>query len=397
MIEPQPLPDEVKDFIFANAHSDIPSLVLKHSSLGGIPIAQVVDQIVGRRKASTKLPAYFAHELVLYPPALNLEQTSSETTAHFKTSLLASATTPGTIVDLTGGFGIDSLAFSEKFKDVVHVEPNRELQQLAQFDHVLLGARNIRYVNESAEMYLESMREVSAVYIDPSRRNASRKVYSFHDCSPDITAIQERIFKHTEVLLVKASPMHDIQLALAEIRYVQRVIVLAVDNEVRELLFLAVRDFTGKPVLSAVNIAHSDTVAMDFTGEEEREAVATFADIMTFIYEPNVALLKAGAFKLVSQRFHLDKLHINTHLYTSNELIVEFPGRIFRIDAVLKADHKSVLSHLPAAKANIIVRNYPSTPEALRKKLKLADGGDHYVLAFTSPAGPTLVSATRIR
>jgi hypothetical protein len=209
--------------------------------------------------------------------------------------------------------------------------------------------------------------------------------------------IQEEIFKHTEVLLIKASPMHDIQLALAEIRHIQRVTVLAVDNEVRELLFLAARGFTGQPVISAVNTSHSDTVAIDFTSEEEKEAAATFADPMTFIYEPNVALLKAGAFKLVSRRFHLDKLHINTHLYTSNELIADFPGRIFRLDAVLKADPKSALSHLPAGKANIIVRNYPSTPEALRKKLKLADGGDLYVLAFTSPAGPTLVSATRVR
>jgi len=422
MIEPRRLNDEVKEFIVAHAQADVPSLVLKHKSVAGLPISQIADQIIGRRKANIKLPTYFGNADVLYPPALNLEQTSSETTAEYKASMLASLTEHENLVDLTAGFGIDTLAFSKYYKRIIHVEPNSELQQLAQFNHELLGADNISYVNETAEAYLGNSTRtadleitevnrvdtlqnnpsategpwVSAVYIDPSRRNASRKVFSFHDCLPDITTLQHDILKRTPVLLVKASPMHDVQLALSEIRHVQRVIVLAVDNEVRELLFVSVMNFDGEPTISSVNISSSGTVAVEFSYAEEKATEASYADVMSFLYEPNAALLKAGAFKLMSKRFGVHKLHINTHLYTSDHLVANFPGRIFRVASHLKADPRSLSVHFPEGKSNIIVRNYPSTPEALKKKLRLSDGGERYVLAFTSSAGPTLVAATRI-
>jgi hypothetical protein len=396
MIHPQKISEEVRQFIVAHEEADIPSLVLKHKSVGGIPIAMVADQIVGRRKARTKLPTYFAHAQVLYPPTINLEQTSSEETATYKSQVLSTEAAQGTVVDLTGGFGIDTFSLSRVFQTVVHVEPDADIQALARYDHSLLGCTNIVYVNTDAQTYLATTEKVSAVFIDPSRRKSTRKVYSFHDCQPDVTLLQSEIFNITDVLLVKASPMHDIQLALRELENVKRAIVVAVDNEVRELLLLAVRSFDGMPLLSAVNISNCNTAAFEFSTEEEQRSEVEFSAALTYLYEPYAALLKAGAFKLTARRFGVYKLHVNTHLYTSDKLIADFPGRIFQVSAPFRADEKIARNYFPEGKANVIVRNYPSTPEELKKKLKLGDGGERYLLAYTSPNGPTLVAASRL-
>jgi 16S rRNA G966 N2-methylase RsmD/plasmid stability protein len=396
MIHPHKLSNQVGLFIATHEKADIPSLVLKYNAIDGLPISSVVDQIIGRRKAREKLPTYFAHADILYPPSINLEQTSSEVTAQYKAQLLSTFPDHETMVDLTGGFGIDTFALSKVFEAVVHVEPDSDLQALARYNHQQLGCTNVTYANQQAERFLMEMSEVSAVFIDPSRRKASRKVHSFHDCVPDLTALQMDIFRRTNVLLVKASPMHDIQLALREIHDVQRVVVLAVDNEVRELLFLALRGFEGTPIFSAVNITSSDTVAIEFALADEELAVAKFAELKSYLYEPNAALLKAGAFKLTSTRFEVSKLHVNTHLYTSDKLVENFPGRIFRVIGNIKGDDKQVRTHFPEGKANVAVRNYPSTPDDLKKKFRLRDGGERYLLGFTTLSGPTLVAAERV-
>jgi hypothetical protein len=396
MIHPQQVSEEVRQFIVANAEADIPSLVLKYKTIDGVPIADIADQIVGKRKARTKLPTYFAHMHILYPPTLNLEQTSSEETAGYKSQVLSSVANDGTVVDLTGGFGIDSMMLSRAFHSVIHVEHDAGIQTLAAYNHALLGCANIVYENTDAQTFLSSSPNVSAVYIDPSRRKSTRKVYSFHDCQPDITELQHVIFGITEALLVKASPMHDIQLALREVRHVRRVMVVAVDNEVRELLLLAVRNFDGPALLSAVNISNGVTHEFEFTPEDEQRSAVAYAAPMSYLYEPYASLLKAGGFKVIASRFHVSKLQVNTHLYTSERFIADFPGRIFRVNAFVKANKKSVSVHFPDGRANVIVRNYPSTPEELKKKLKLNDGSDRYLLAFTSPDGPMLVAAERL-
>ncbi|MEJ1236842.1 SAM-dependent methyltransferase [Chryseolinea sp. T2] len=402
MIDPAALSPEVRQFVMANEHADVPSLLLKYKSIDNVPISAIADQIIGRRKAKSKLPTYYSNEDILYPPVLNLEQTSSEKTAQFKASLIRSYLSseifpPDTLVDLTGGFGIDSFAFSKFFKSVVHVEPDERLQRLAQHNHLLLGSDNIVYATHTAEEFLKTMVDVSAVYIDPSRRSGSRKVYSLHDCQPDITELQDQILRHSRILMTKASPMLDIQLALGELRQVKKVFVVAVDNEVRELLFIAECGFSGEARVVAINESDGSLSSLEFSISEEQFAVATVSDVMDYLYEPNAALLKAGAFKLPSVRYNLNKLHVNTHLYTGDTLKESFPGRIFRVVSTLKADSRKLHDHFPEGKANIITRNYPSTPEALKKKLKLGDGGDRYLLAFTSTKGPELAAVERLK
>ncbi|MGC3948243.1 MAG: SAM-dependent methyltransferase [Chryseolinea sp.] len=407
MIDPAKLSPEVKSFIKANEHSDVPSLLLKYKSIDGVPISSIADQIIGRRKAKTKLPTYFALDEILYPPAINLEQTSSEKTARFKATMIASLLlsrniSPDLLVDLTGGFGIDSSAFAQCFDRVIHVEPNEALQSLARYNHALLHkfsakASHISYANQTAEEFLKTTSNASAVFIDPSRRSGSQKVFSFHDCQPDVTVLQDDIIRHASLLMIKASPMLDIQLALGELRHVTQVYVVAVDNEVRELLFAAERESLADPLIFAIDLAEDELSSMKFRLEEEQQAESTFSELMTYVYEPNAAVLKAGAFKLPCRDFNVNKLHVNTHLYTAGRLEQSFPGRIFRVVSTLKADSRKIRDHFPEGKANIIVRNYPSSPDALKKKLKLSDGGERYLLAFTSMKGPELIAAERLK
>jgi len=395
MIQPKQFSPDVKRFIAQHKDDDALTLLLKYRTIEGVPMSDIADQLIGRKKARIKLPAYASNEDVLYPPAINIEQTSSEETAKYKSDVLSATCDSGNLVDLTGGFGIDTFAFAQRFNTVVHVEPDKALQQLAEYNHGLLGASNIRYVNATAEDYLSSASKASAVFIDPSRRNATKKVHSFHDCLPDITALQNRIMDITEVLLVKASPMHDIQLALREIDQVKRVLVVAADNEVRELLLLVVRGFEGEALISAVNLSASHPFVFDFYTSDEQRSDVEYSQALSYVYEPHVSLLKVGAFKLIAKRFGMHKLHVNTQLYTADKLVHDFPGRIFEVRAAIRADEKSAKISFPEGKANVIVRNYPATPEQLKKKLKLKDGGEDYLLAFTDQEGQKLLAVYR--
>lgn len=401
MIEPQPLSLIVKQFIAAHEHAEVASIVLKHKEVDGLPIALVAEQLSGRRKARYKLPHYYAHDGILYPPSLNLEQTSSELTATYKAELLRSIVSGDALADLTGGFGIDALAFAHVFKNVVHVEPDHALQRLAQFNHQLLGVHHVLYDPSRAEDFLEAAADkrarFAAIYIDPSRRKSTRKVFSFSDCTPDVTALQRQISKLTDVLMVKASPMLDLQLALQQLTYVQRVVVLAVDNEVKELLFVTKNGFETETTYSAINISHSGTVAFDFLYSEEMAALPSFSHALRFLYEPNAALMKAGAFRLVATRYGLSKLHANTHLYTSDVNCENFPGRVFKVLAPVKPDRGSIMEFFPDTKANIIIRNYTTTPDELKRRLRLSDGGERYLIGFTSHKGPSLVVAERLK
>lgn len=396
MIDPHKITDKVRQFITTHEGGDIPSLVLKHKSVDGVSISDIADQLNGRRRARTKFPTLYHHPDIVYPPAVNVEQASSEVTASYKAGLLSTLPAHEVIADLTGGFGIDTFAFSKSFQRVIHVEPDADLQQLVRYNHEHLGCTNVEYVNSTAEQFLTNSPRLSAIYVDPSRRKMEWKVYSFRDCVPDMTSLQHAAWRVADTLLVKASPMHDIQLALRELDHVRRTIVLAVDNEVRELLVLAERNEELPCVITATNIMNGHNDDFDFQLDQELLADAPFGVPDLYLYEPNAAILKAGAFKLVAQRYGLTKLHVNTHLYTHPEVIRNFPGRIFRVIATPKAEEKSVRQSLPDGKANIIVRNYPATPEQLKKKLRLSDGGDLYLLAFTASDGPALVAAERL-
>ena len=402
MVNANLLKEEVRLFIRQHEQDDPGSIALLTNKISGVHASELAAQIAGRQKAKNKIQTYYAKDTIIYPPSLNMEQSSSEATAKFKVALLEELgiTKDRVLADLSAGFGIDSFFFSRALKKVIHVEPNNTLQEIAQHNHLALGANNIVYVNKTAEEFLSASEEsVDLAYVDPSRRIENRKVFALSDCAPNIPELQHEIFEYTKVLILKAAPLLDISAGIKSLRFVKDVVVLSVDNECKELLFICERGFLGEPLISAVNIQikGSSNSTFSFTQSQEHNAILDYNEPGTYLYEPNASILKSGAFKSVAQRLAVGKLAASTHLYTSNELLTDFPGRIFKIEHITKADPKFVHSLLPDKKANVITRNYPLSAESLKKKLKLMDGGDHYILAFASSKQKYVTVCSRIK
>ncbi len=402
MLLSQLLSAEVQSFIHQHENDDVKQLVLKYKFIHGIPTNIIANQLSGRKKAKEKLPTYYHAQNIIYPPGINVEQSSSEQTAEYKANIFAlygDSLKDKSIVDLTGGLGIDSFYFSKIFNTVKYLDPNAKLLEITQHNHQQLGADNIEYSNTTAEEFLaKPEHKFDFAYIDPSRRaSGNQKVHSLNDCEPNIVQLQDVIFKKADCLMIKASPLFDIQQGLKELKFVQKVFVVSVANECKELLFLARKNFVAEPEILAVNIFSNnriDTFSFQFSMERETEIL--FAEPLNYLYEPNASILKAGAFKTLSERFNLKKLHPSTHLYTSNNLVENFPGRIFKIEAIVKAHPKILKEYFPEGKANIITRNYPLSVEELKKKSGLKNGGDKFLIAFSGMKAKYLVVASRL-
>jgi hypothetical protein len=388
---------EVQQFIRDHENDDVKSLVLKHKSIMGIAASAIADQISGRKKAKEKIPTFYETETI-YPPGINLEQSSSEQTATFKAKVLLQAVPLcRSLIDLTGGFGVDSFFLSKIFKTIHYVEPNESLLEIVKRNHSSLKGFNITHHNTSAEIFLSEGQEASAIFIDPSRRTERKKVFAFADCEPNVVSLQDEIFKATDTLMIKASPMLDIKLGIQELRFVQKVFVLSVDDEVKELLFLCRKNFQGEPEINAVNLKRNETVSFSFKFSDESNANPQFSDPETFLYEPYSSILKAGAFKLIATEYRLEKIEKNTHLYTSSDLVQNFPGRIFKIISQVKPENKTIAEFFPEGKANVITRNYPLSVDELKKKTGLKDGGEKYLIAFSGQTQKFVTAAERIK
>ncbi|RNI26137.1 THUMP-like domain-containing protein [Rufibacter latericius] len=374
-------PEEQK-FILDHQLQDTAQLMLQAKRFAPLPVPELVQQIKARQKAQQKLPTWARHPEAIFPVTLSVEQSSSEETAAFKATLVQGRT----LVDLTGGFGVDSFYFAKSFNQVVHLEQNQELQEVASYNFELLGAENIQSLAISAEEYLQGMDSpVDVLYLDPARRGHSQeRVHLLQDCTPDVLGLLPLLFQKSKAVLLKTAPMLDIDLALQELGRVAHVWVVAVQNECKEVLYLLKPQVTEPLQLTCVNLTPSkEAHPISFTKNQEETAQATYSEPQRYLYEPNTALLKAGAFRWLSEHYRLNKLHRNSHLYTSDELEPSFPGRIFEITGKPKANAKELQQLLPQKKANITVRNYPLTVAQLREKVKLKEGGDDYLFATT--------------
>lgn len=395
------LEKDVQQFIVEHEQADGTTIALLPKTVKNVPPNWLAAQIIGRQKVKAKIPTYYQGEAILYPPSLNIEQSSSQATALFKAGMLADILPyKKSVADLTGGFGVDSFFLSQRCQSLIHVEPNAELQQLAAHNHRQLGAQNIQYVNQKAEDFLKTLQErVDLFYIDPSRRKEGQKVFSLNDCEPNIETLQETIFAKANILILKAAPLLDLHSGIKSLHFTKKVFVVSVNNECKELLFLCEKDFSEEPEINAINLTNEgeQISSYAFTFSQEREAAASFNEPQSYLYEPNASILKAGAFKSMAQSFGLDKLAPSTHLYTSKTLIENFPGRIFKLVTLVKADSKSVFTLLPDGKANVLTRNYPMKPEELKKKLKLQDGGDAYLIGFSGTQSKYLALCSRVK
>lgn len=358
---------------------DPAQLLLAHQGKTNFDLKAAIQQIQARQKIQKKLPTWFANPQVIFPSGVSLEQSSSEETAKFKASLVSG----WSMVDLTGGAGIDSYFISENFQTAVYCERNPELADITgyNFDMLSLGKFQIE-VGDSIE-YLQQVSEpVDLIYIDPARRgNHNQKLYKLSDCEPDIIDTWNLMTSKASEILVKASPMLDIKQALMELPYVQQVWVVAVKNEVKEVLLSW--KATGRsscPQIHCVNLHPDGDSKFSFTYEEEAMASSESGELGSILIEPYAAILKAGAFKAFAKRFSLTKLHPNSHLYTAKEEQSGIPGRVFEIEQEVLQPKKELKKLIPDGKVNVLTRNYALSAEELKQKYRLQDGGEKFLI-----------------
>ncbi len=377
-MNPAILHPEVQQFIADNLKSNITKLILKGSPFDSISIQELANQIVAKQKSEQKLSSWFHAKNIYYPPKISIEQTSSEITANYKSNLIKG----NSIIDITGGFGVDCFYFSKQFKEVTHCEINEGLSTIVKHNYQQLKAKNINTFSGDGLEYLKDSKEYfDCIYIDPSRRNDIKgKVFLLDDCLPNVPENIDFLFSKTNQILLKNSPILDITSTINELKFVKEILVIAIQNEVKELLFLLEEDYNKSIKIKTVNIGKNNIQSFDFNYKEE--VISEYSEPLTYLYEPNAAILKSGAFHQVSQKLSVFKLHQHSHLYTSDKLI-DFPGRIFKIDNIIPYNKKKIKSLLHNNKANITVRNFPKTVDQIRKETKIKDGGDSY-LFFTT-------------
>lgn len=375
------LKSEIQNFINRHIGTDIQKLSLQKNPFPETDYKVILNQIEAKTKAKTKLPTWFNCENIIFPSKISVEQTSSETTARYKSQLISG----NNLIDLTGGFGVDCYYFSKVFKQVIHCELNTDLSEIAKHNFEMLKADNITcYPKDGLEVLKDLNQKFDWIYIDPSRRNESKgKVFLLKDCLPDITILLEDYLKYSDNILIKTSPVYDISVGISELKFIKNIHIIALENEVKELLFeiqktSELQDF--KPWVRTVNLTSSRIEKFDFVWGQE--VSPTYSELQKYLYEPNASVMKSQGFDSICEEFKVNKLHKHSHLYTSDKK-VEFVGRIFEVKQVIpykKGEMKAVLQN---QKANITVRNFPETVAQIRQKWKIADGGNLYCFFTT--------------
>ncbi|MBP3472730.1 MAG: hypothetical protein J6K41_10950 [Paraprevotella sp.] len=379
------------DFIRRNRLGDVRELALKKAP-EGVELPLALQQIEGWQTARRKLPSWAEKEGLWYPPRLSMEQCSSEQTALYKRDIikrllqLADGETGGTMMDLTGGFGIDFSFIAPLFTRAVYMERQAVLCRIARHNLNVLQLKQAEVCETDSATHPEEWPDADLCFIDPARRDgAGHKTVAIADCTPDLTRLQEAIRRKARLCLIKLSPMLDTKAALNALRGIQEVHAVCVQGECKELLLVMSRETSAPTTFHCANIEAEGTSSFVFTVEEETNALCTYADTPgRYLYEPNAAILKCGGYRSLSARFGLQKLHPNSHLYTSDHLCTSFPGRTFRIEAISGFGKKELRQALQGlSRANLTVRNFPATVADLRKRLRLQEGGDIYLFATT--------------
>lgn len=375
-----PLPASLQDFIARHESSSTDELLLHAKRYPDIDMAFAVNQIIARRHIKEKLPLWYHNRNLVFPSRLATEQCSSEITASYKQLLIKGER----VCDLTGGLGIDSWYFAQKAKEVIYVERFPEYCQAADHNFKILQANNIQVINSDCRDILESIK-TDTFYIDPARRSDSNKrLFALNDCEPNILELKKILLQHSQRLIIKISPMADLTETLHLLPETTEIHILAVKNECKEILF--VLENTPREIQIYTQAVHNDShQEFSFSPHEEKESPLLLAETPgIYLYEPNAALLKSGAFKSVAIRYNLLKLHRHSHLYTSDLYCENFPGRKFFIRKSLPFTGK-LLKQLrkDTPQANIAVRNFPMSVEQIRKTSGITDGGETYLFATT--------------
>ena len=370
----------VQSFIRNFSSADILTVLLQKQHFEGIDNKELVEQLESRKKCKSKLPKWYYTEAIYYPPKLAIEQSSSEQAAIYKSQLISG----DSLVDITGGLGVDSYYLSKSVRQLVYCEKQKALAEIAKHNFLQLGATNINVQIGDGLSFLESKKgKFDWVYLDPSRRaNDQSRIFKLEDTTPSLPESLDILWSKTDHILIKTSPLLDISLGIELLKNVKEIHILAIKNEVKELLWVLESKYIDEPHVLAVNMDKEKVQSFSFKRSEEIESKSVFALPEEYIYEPNTAILKSGAFKILGRRLGLKKLHEHSHLYTSKKLI-EFPGRRFKVEITMQYKPRE-LKKLAIEKANFTTRNFPYSVPDLRKKFRIKDGGESTIFFTTN-------------
>ena len=377
------------DFIRQHADADVRQLALRGTKNPEVDLTFALEQIAGRQKARTKLPSWAAIDEIVYPPHLSMEQCSSETTALYKARLAGQGET---YVDLTGGFGVDFYFMSQAFSKRIYVEQNADLCTIVEHNMQALGLASEVVCKTTAE-FLASMPHADVVFLDPARRNEhGGRTYSIEDCSPNVLELMPQLMEKADKVILKLSPMLDWHQAVEALKHVSEVHIVSVNNECKELLLVLSRQKKETLRLVCVNgenifeIIPTVGTSSSQAGNKQfpRWELSLSQGQTLCLYEPNASIMKSGCFAALEERFPVQQISPNSHLFISTDDISDFPGRSFLIQAVSSMNKRELKEALKGIdKANITVRNFPLSVAELRKRLKLKEGGDVYIFATT--------------
>lgn len=378
---------EIQEFIDKNIGSSVSKLALQKNPFPEVEWILILNQIAAKTRAKDKLPTWFATKNIIYPSKISIEQTSSEKAAAYKATFISGEN----LIDLTGGFGIDDYYFSKNRNTVTHCEINSELSAIVKHNFEQLKAENITcHSGDSLPILGRLNKKWDWIYIDPSRRNDSKgKVFMLQDCLPNVPENLNLFFDYSDKILIKTAPLLDISAGLAELKNVKSIHIVAVDNEVKELLWELHNNYSGKIKLKTVNILKDKEENFSFFLNENSE-IATYSFPQKYLYEPNSAIMKSGGFDEISTFYLLNKLHKHSHLYTNSE-IIPFPGRIFEIEKTIPYQKTEMKKFIEGTQSNITTRNFPDSVENIRKKWKIKDGGNQYCF-FTTDKNDTKIA-----
>ena len=377
----------IQEFIQKQIGISVAKLALQKNPFPEVEWIAILNQIEAKTKAKEKLPSWYNTANIIYPSKISVEQTSSENTAQYKSSLIEGES----LIDLTGGFGVDDFYFAKQFTSVTHCEINSDLSAIVKHNFEQLGVTNIDCFPGDSQTTLETLStKWDWMYIDPSRRNdAKGKVFMLKDCLPNVPENLNSYFEKSDAILIKTAPLLDVAAGLSELQNVKVIHIVALENEVKELLWELHKNYSGVTTIKTVNITKEANTTFEFNLNEDG-VEASYSLPKRYVYEPNSAIMKSGGFNEISMQYQLDKLHKHSHLYTSNDLI-DFPGRVFEIQHNFPYSKKEIKTHLENTKHNITTRNFPETVETIRKKWKIKEGGNSYCFCTTDMKNDKIV------
>lgn len=382
-------------FVQDHLEEDPALLLFKYQEKVPFDLKFAVQQIAARQKARRKLPTWTKNLRLIFPASISVEQCSSEQTASFK-SLDRSG---HSMVDLTGGFGIDCHYLSQGFEKGVYCERQAELFQISKHNLTTLNPGKFDFVEgDGLEFLQKTTQHFDLIYADPARRGTgNQKLYRLQDCEPNVVDTWSLLQYKSNSILLKASPILDLTQAWTELPDLQKITVVSVRNEVKELLLHWEKANEGTPRMISVVDLESGFSSFEFEPGAEEQANSQFTEPGNYLIEPLAGILKAGAFTLFGTRFGLKKLERNSHLYTSNSFTRDIPGRIFEVLQEISPKKQVIKTMFPTGRVNVICRNYVTGAEELKKKLGLKDGGEDYLIGTQTSTGFKLYGCKRIQ